>query len=268
MTENANGSIEQLSSAAATYAANLLCHYSFELGGYTVDELLARWLKRYPDNWVRLASIEALYQGRYKAVSVEQILTFWQRRGQPSYHFNHEFERLVCSKFPRSLGVGDFARVNPRSTSAPTYPFLDVLRRRSISEPQSETAPSQIAPSQIATSQIAASESATTSLEVAAYNDTIVPPDEQSDEHSVDELENRDPPNETLPLVVPPETPPSERASLYDPQWIVPSNGKSPIHRFTPAPESSEFYCKLKAVAHPAHDRAADEARSSTGNAD
>ncbi|MDB9376454.1 hypothetical protein, partial [Nodularia sphaerocarpa] len=44
-----------------------------------------------------------LYQGRYKGISVQQILAFWQRRGQVIYHFNMEFERLICSKFPESL---------------------------------------------------------------------------------------------------------------------------------------------------------------------
>lgn len=78
---------------------DLLVRYIFDLGGASASDLLDRWLKDYPANWVRLAVIEALYQGRYKAVSIEQILTFWQRRGQAVYHFNHEFERLVCGNF-------------------------------------------------------------------------------------------------------------------------------------------------------------------------
>jgi hypothetical protein len=103
MTELVKGSMELSDDSAAVHAANLLRHYSFELGYTTIDELLAVWCGRYPTNWVRLAVIEALYQGRYKAISVEQILEFWQRRGQPVYHFNHEFERLVCHNFPRDL---------------------------------------------------------------------------------------------------------------------------------------------------------------------
>lgn len=83
---------------------DLLVRYIFDLGGYTTSELLDRWLKDYPAAWVRLAVIEALYQGRYKAVSIEQILTFWQRRGQAVYHFNHEFERLVCGNFSLLTG--------------------------------------------------------------------------------------------------------------------------------------------------------------------
>ncbi|OUL21211.1 hypothetical protein BV372_31865 [Nostoc sp. T09] len=84
-------------------ATALLTHYSFDLSGYSVSELIRRWKHHYPLEWIHIAVIEALYQGRYKAVSVQQILNFWQRRGQATYHFNMEFERLICSKFPESL---------------------------------------------------------------------------------------------------------------------------------------------------------------------
>lgn len=87
----------------ANLAIALLIHYSFDLGGYSAKELVDRWQKQYPVSWLHLAVIEALYQGRYKAISVQQILTFWQRRGQAIFHFNVEFENLICSKFPESL---------------------------------------------------------------------------------------------------------------------------------------------------------------------
>lgn len=91
-------------------AANLLTHYSFDLSGYKANELIARWQIQFPLHWLHLAVVEALYQGRYKAISVEQILTIWLRRGQASFHFNMEFERLICSKFPQNL-------TTPASTS-------------------------------------------------------------------------------------------------------------------------------------------------------
>jgi hypothetical protein len=92
----------ELARDAAIDAAELLTHYSFDLGGFTVERLIDYWLREYPVNWLRPALVEALYQGRYKAVSVTQILTLWKRRGQPLYHFNHEFERMICGKFPRN----------------------------------------------------------------------------------------------------------------------------------------------------------------------
>ncbi|OCQ96534.1 hypothetical protein BCD67_10665 [Oscillatoriales cyanobacterium USR001] len=89
-----------MTEAISAQAAALLIHYSFDISRDTVEQLLSEWLAIYPPYWLRLAVIEALYQGRYKTISVEHILAMWQRRGQPLYHFNHEFERLVCSSYP------------------------------------------------------------------------------------------------------------------------------------------------------------------------
>lgn len=93
----------QASNVTNNLAVSLLTHYSFDLGGYSASELVKRWENQYPSNWVHLAIIEALYQGRYKAVSAQQILTLWLRRNHPSYHFNMEFERLICNKLPEDL---------------------------------------------------------------------------------------------------------------------------------------------------------------------
>ena len=76
-------------------AIALLQHYSFDLGGYTINDLTRTWGGFKPE-WVRQAVIESLFQGRYKAVSVNQILQLWERRGEPNCRYNHEFERLVC----------------------------------------------------------------------------------------------------------------------------------------------------------------------------
>ncbi len=98
-----NGDSQTATQEWLDLAAALLIHYSFDLSGYSASELVNRWQSQYPVNWLHLAVIEALYQGRYKAFSVQQLLTFWQRRGQAIFHFNMEFERLICSKFPESL---------------------------------------------------------------------------------------------------------------------------------------------------------------------
>lgn len=106
-------------------AVSLLTHYSFDLGGYGASELVKRWEKQYPSNWVHLAAIEALYQGRYKAVSVQQILTLWLRRNHPSYHFNFEFERLICNNLPEDLKWNSLP---------PALPTLDVNNNSTIKE--------------------------------------------------------------------------------------------------------------------------------------
>jgi len=76
-------------------AIALLQHYSFDLGGYTIRDLTRAW-ENFKPEWVRQAVIESLFQGRYKAVSVNQILQLWERKGEPNCRYNREFERLVC----------------------------------------------------------------------------------------------------------------------------------------------------------------------------
>jgi hypothetical protein len=84
-------------------AKSLLEHYGFDLGERTSEQLLEHWVGAYDPRWIRLAAIESLHQGRYKAVSIEQILALWSRRGQPSYHFDHDFESLICNNQPQNL---------------------------------------------------------------------------------------------------------------------------------------------------------------------
>lgn len=121
---------------SAELAVALLIHYSFDLSGYNASELIKRWQSQYPVNWLHLAVVEALYQGRYKAISVNQILAFWQRRGQVIYHFNMEFERLICSKFPESL----------TTTAAPVLPPLkpEVRNDASVAPVKDHSLPASI----------------------------------------------------------------------------------------------------------------------------
>lgn len=87
----------QTQDAVAATVAELLIRYSFDLAGHNPARWIEQW-SQYPLLWLRSAVIEALYQGRYKAVSVWQILDLWQRRGQPLQHFNREFERMVVGR--------------------------------------------------------------------------------------------------------------------------------------------------------------------------
>jgi hypothetical protein len=84
-------------------AHSLIDSYAFDLGGDDSEKLLKYWLDFYHASWIRLATIEALYLGRYKAVSIEQILNVWLRLGNPNTHFTYEFERLICRKLPKHL---------------------------------------------------------------------------------------------------------------------------------------------------------------------
>ena len=80
----------------------LLKYYSFDLGSYTVADLARAWQK-YDSEWLRHAVIECLYRGRYKAVSVHQILQQWTRRGEPLYHYSKDFERFICHDVPLQM---------------------------------------------------------------------------------------------------------------------------------------------------------------------
>lgn len=83
--------------------AILLSRYQFEMKENNIQKLLEQWIPLYPVIWMRLAVVEALYQGRYKVISVEQILNLWLRRGHPTFHFNREFERMICNNMVSSV---------------------------------------------------------------------------------------------------------------------------------------------------------------------
>ncbi|RMH74982.1 MAG: hypothetical protein D6680_13180 [Cyanobacteria bacterium J007] len=228
---------EAAKDSAAACAAAVLIHYSFDLGGNQVQELVDRWLDRYPANWVRLAAIEALYQGRYKAVSIGHILASWNRRHQPFYHFNHEFERLVCSKFPQSWWG---------PSQASDFPGAD---RSAIAG--SPSSPSQQPPSVPASLQWIEIEDEDDLLgdlwrdppptptsgatgegdrEAATFAKGLQKGQEHRlasvDRHSWEQWSEGDRPN------------------------LSPGEGTtSPIHQFTPTVQISDFHSKLKAVA-------------------
>ncbi|MBE9162704.1 hypothetical protein [Tychonema sp. LEGE 06208] len=130
--------------AISAQAAALLVHYGFDLGGKKAEKLAGEWLTKYPGYWLRLAVVEALYQGRYKAVSVDQLLSMWHRIGEPLYHFNREFERLVCNNFPQDLNfekepkLPQDGRVLSNPAPAVSVAELDLL---APSEPEIDRAP-------------------------------------------------------------------------------------------------------------------------------
>ncbi|WP_013320432.1 hypothetical protein [Gloeothece verrucosa] len=104
-------------------ATILLIRYGFDLKGYFPQELIDKWLKDYSAKWIRTAIIEALYQGRYKAISVEQILKLWRRREQMTSHFSHEFERLICRNLLEQEESGEYAKSHdhpPQNTATKT----------------------------------------------------------------------------------------------------------------------------------------------------
>ncbi len=86
-------------SQEAQQAAALMVGYRFDLGYHDAPQWVSLWLELYRPTWIRDAVVEALYQGRYKAFSVRQILELWQKRGQPIRHTTYEFEAAVCREY-------------------------------------------------------------------------------------------------------------------------------------------------------------------------
>jgi hypothetical protein len=221
---------EPTADSAIAYAVALLRHYGFELRGYTAEEVVKLWLKNYPANWVRLSVIEALYQGRYKAVSVEQILAVWARRGHPLHRFNHEFERLVCRKLPqkltafsnkRSRSAGD-REVVGASASLPDLIVEPNLSPLALSLPETFTESAKL---EATPHELAATVKQET-VPIQELTEAII----QSD-------------NQPLKAKADAGTRPT-----HDANWSRSEVSKQPIHQFTPPPDSSNFYLKLKAV--------------------
>lgn len=101
-------------------AHSLIDSYAFDLGGDDANQLLTSWLDIYHASWIRLATIEALYLGRYKAISIEHILSVWLRLGTPNTHFTYEFERLICRKLPKHLSnLGELTANIPATKEFP-----------------------------------------------------------------------------------------------------------------------------------------------------
>ncbi|QQE64054.1 hypothetical protein GFS31_07260 [Leptolyngbya sp. BL0902] len=114
--------------AAVTFA--LLINYSFELGGTNLVDLIYSWLNLYPGKWVITATVEAIYQGRYKVNSVSRILEFWSLKGYPVHHFDYDFADVVCKKLIEldvsettlSTFQGALTMDSTTTKSASTYP--------------------------------------------------------------------------------------------------------------------------------------------------
>lgn len=123
-------------------AAALLRHYTFDMAGQTIGQAIATWAQRYPVPWLRAAVIEALYQGRYKAISVQQILSIWQRRSRPLCHFNSEFERMVCSPIIDEHALDAFADALAAIIHVPRNAHIQ--RSSAASSTTQDTAPSKL----------------------------------------------------------------------------------------------------------------------------
>lgn len=255
-------------------AVDLLTHYSFDLGNQTASQLTTQWLKESPASWIRWAVIEALYQGRYKAISVDQILLLWKRRKQPCYHFNFEFERLVCNKFPKNWSQKTLASrrqarfaqpaaisetavlpaLNAEPASEATVPAWVALAKQIQRDPNDR--PETIAPvrtseplsSPVPGDRAAALRTISPSAQpLDADSQPPLPPVKQIQAGVEDLIEQA-----TSSLNASAEAG-KNKLSIESYSSLAADANKStedqpPIHQFTPANATSDFHSKLKAV--------------------
>ena len=273
-------SIERFSEEASA----LLQHYSFDLAGYSTDHLIAGWQQTYSASWIRTAVIEALYQGRYKAVSVEQILLFWLRRGQPLRHFNHEFECIVCNQsgHKRTRRNCPMIHISEPSISASSttnlveqgsdhpmqQPYPSASETETNSPPESSTEPIDqqlISPiSNHSTRDHSSASNHSKKLnhqlpthELESLGNLTESSAIESSNHKADDFAL--PNNQAL---LNPIWQLNQSAAASESQHKTPSDGgaaklttgrnsknNTSIHQFRPASDCSEFYLKLRAVA-------------------
>ncbi|NJO80264.1 MAG: hypothetical protein HC827_18320 [Cyanobacteria bacterium RM1_2_2] len=225
---------EQAKDAIAADVAEMMTRYSFDLGGYTLNQWLDQWLQHYPAVWLPGAVIEALYQGRYKAISVWQILDLWRRRGKPLQHFNREFERMVSNRALQLL-FSPPPQPLPETTAEPQLVTSEVNGRQ-IWTQNGRSADSDWRKQTPSSAVLSTLTVATPPLVVPAAS---IP--------EADRLVDMASPH---PAIEPFK--PSEQCKLSLPGEIHRTRAeaaKYPIQQFVPSPASSDFHDKLKAIA-------------------
>jgi len=268
---------EALNDTLLEHAVSLLQHYYFDTASVETEALVRHWASQYQARWVKSAVIEALYQGRYKAVSVEQILMFWQRRGQPVCHFSHEFERIVCESFCQ------FSTPLPEGAEKPPLPVIsgtsetmaEVASGLSTSDhsPQLGSVADQDGASSTADAASNSPSNTADSGPAASSQDVPLSPELAADASALDGVLERAAPSRSPSLHSNPapkrgaphgrrswpniwapvgsaaidakETSPAEQPN----QDLFHNSAHHPIHQFVPQEEPSDFYSKLKAVA-------------------
>ena len=268
-------------------ALSLIDSYAFDVGTTRPEELLQSWLNVYHASWIRLATIEALYLGRYKTISIEHILNVWLRLGSPNTHFTHEFERLICRKLPKHLiEVHDFADESATIHSAMDETELFILSTESkpklAPNYSHQQQPQPLAKNyrnykQIKTEQkLHSRDEQLKSSEILAQTspDSLEGKEAKSQKAAtLSELKSLlDRPKlesqETKPLKQSPQDSSltaresgktaNNKASMslisalgitYQPDWSELSREQTPIHKFIPLPDVSSFFNKLKAFA-------------------
>jgi hypothetical protein len=84
-----------MSHSQTSLIAIVIKTYGLALDEQQVEAILVTWFQTYDAAWIVKAIVESLYRGRYKLISVDNILKDWQRIGKPRYNFTPEYEREI-----------------------------------------------------------------------------------------------------------------------------------------------------------------------------
>ncbi|MGJ3252120.1 MAG: hypothetical protein ACFE0J_13465 [Elainellaceae cyanobacterium] len=235
-------------------ATHLMSRYSFDLGGYTVEHIVDHWLKYYPSEWLQPAVVEALYQGRYKAISVEQILTLWYRRGRPLHHFNGEFERMVCGQASETAVSRDDRMSNAESMksqddSSDTKSAVTPLGDRELGDREFDQgdADANVNPANL-NLRDESSDDLPDSLLPFEFRSPKYHEGDRPKPEAV-ELSSAESPIEPFKPADELDTDAAELLTWSKGRLAQsPQSPQSPIHQFVPTTESNRLYSKLRAV--------------------
>lgn len=206
-------------------AHSLIDSYAFDLGGDDAEQLLGYWLDIYHASWIRLATIEALYLGRYKAISIEHILNVWLRIGNPNTHFTFEFERLICRKLPKHLtNLADIIDGEIKTVSDKQPEIIFSSNDKLVSDAKELNDQQIISLTEVKPTQ---PENATSS------NDTL------NIEKALANSNSLNTPSGNTPLISALRLPGKS-------DWCELAIGNKMIHQFIPLPDVSSFFNKLK----------------------
>jgi len=205
----------------------LLDSYSFDTNQCSIEFLLDDWLENYKLEWIYLATIEALYLGRYKVVSIKQILTIWERLGTPKTHFGGDFERFIGRDLPKHDPANQINEPELSTTSS------DCLEKIEEQEPLHQNFDSE----ETVTDEVTSSEQSLLSQMIQDNFPAtkISQPKAHSDPQTKEELG-----------FIPPTSIFNKYKEDLGDNYLSPHTG---IKSFSPVPDFSEFFQKLKSFA-------------------
>jgi hypothetical protein len=224
--------------------------YGLELDGHQVDTLVASWLQKYDRNWIIKAIVESLYRGRYKIVSVDNILRDWQRLGRPRYNFTPEYEREILQNLPAVVEL-PAASDSPVQVSA-EEPVQDDFP---IALPSRQDAkllnPEESAPFQYHHCPIPAPPANPSTLERSASEDRQL--------KLANITESIEPSSDTDTDTDPSSSVPANSATDLDISEIDPrSEEQIEPDKIVDRPTKSKLFCTLKAIVDPKNHQAAN----------